>query len=117
MLTEGTGGHVRHAIRHDEELGLLGDLCRELVGLGIKARLRDALPGLTVTTDIPGVPLYVFVSESGRAFDWHNAEMRHPVDDAPGAARRIVAFVRHETVDSGYACPAAGTVTPAARSL
>jgi hypothetical protein len=93
---DGRSGHVRHAIRHDEELGLLGDLYRELVRLGAKVRLRDALPGLTVTTAVPGVPLYVFVSESGRFFDWHNAEMRHPVDDVPGTARRITAFLRHD---------------------
>jgi hypothetical protein len=94
--TEGAT-HMRHAIRHDEELRLLGDLYRELVCLGMKAGVRDALPGLTVTTDVPGVPLYVFVSESGRTFDWHNAAMRHPVDDTPGAARRIVAFLRGES--------------------
>lgn len=85
---------MRHAIRHEEELRLLGELCRELAGLGLNVGFRDALPGLTVTTDIPGVPLYVFVSESGTDFDWNNAAMRHPVDDAAGAARHIAAFLR-----------------------
>jgi hypothetical protein len=81
-------------MRYDEELRLLGELCRELAGLGLGVGFRDALPGLTVTTDIPGVPLYVFVSESGTDFDWHNAELRHPVTDVAGAARRIAAFLR-----------------------
>jgi hypothetical protein len=85
---------VRHAIRYDEELRLLGELYRELVGLGLRVGFRDALPGLTITTDIPGVPLYVFVTESGHDFDWNNAEMRHPVEDAAGAARRIAAFLQ-----------------------
>lgn len=84
---------MRHAIRYDEELRLLTDLCRELVGLGLAVGLRDALPGLSVSTDIPGVPLYVFVGESGTHFDWDNAAMRHPVEDPAGAARRIAAFV------------------------
>lgn len=85
---------MRHAIRHDEELRLLGDLCRELAGHGLGVAFRDALPGLSVTTGIPGVPLYVFVSESGTHFDWDNAAMRHPVHDAAGAARRIAEFLR-----------------------
>lgn len=89
---------MRHAIRYDEELRLLAELCRELVGLGLAVGLRDALPGLTVTTDIPGVPLYVFVSETGTHFDWNNAAMRHPVDDPVGAARRIAVFLRCDRV-------------------
>jgi hypothetical protein len=89
---------VRHAIRYDEELRLLGELCRELVKLGLNVGFRDALPGLTVTTDIPGVPLYVFVSESGTDFDWNNAEMRHPVQDAEGAALRIAVFLRDHSI-------------------
>ena len=87
---------MRHAIRHEDELRLLGELCRELVGLGLSVGFRDALPGLSVTTGIPGVPLYVFVSESGTDFDWNNAAMRHPVRDTAGAARRIAAFVREQ---------------------
>jgi hypothetical protein len=89
---------VRHAIRYDEELRLLGELHRELVGLGLRVGFREALPGLTITTDIPGVPLYVFVAESGHDFDWNNAEMRHPVADVAGAARRIAAFLREHSV-------------------
>jgi hypothetical protein len=93
---------VRHAIRYDEELRLLGELCRELVELGLKVGFRDALPGLTVTTDIPGVPLYVFVSESGTDFDWNNAAMRHPVQDAGGAALRIAAFLRDHSISERH---------------
>lgn len=93
---------MRHAIRYDEELRLLAELCRELADLGLTVGLRDALPGLTVSTDIPGVPLYVFVSETGTHFDWDNAAMRHPVGDIPGAARRIAAFLRgHEDRTAG----------------
>ncbi|GLY78659.1 hypothetical protein [Actinoallomurus iriomotensis] len=89
---------MRHAMRYDEELRLLGELHDELAGLGLNVGFREALPGLTVTTDVPGVPLYVFVSESGTDFDWHNAAMRHPVRDPAGAARRIAAFLReHRT--------------------
>lgn len=89
---------MRHAIRYEEELRLLGELCRELAKHELNVGFRDALPGLTVTTDIPGVPLYVFVSESGTDFDWNNAAMRHPVDDAAGAARRIAAFLREHRI-------------------
>jgi hypothetical protein len=87
---------VRHAIRHDEELLLLAALRRELVNLGLNVAFRDALPGLTVTTHIPGVPLYVFVTESGTDYDWNNAAMRHPVRDPAGAAARIASFVRDQ---------------------
>jgi hypothetical protein len=48
---------VRHAIRHEEELRLLGELYGELTGLGLNIGFRDVLPGLTVTTDVPGVPV------------------------------------------------------------
>jgi 8-oxo-dGTP pyrophosphatase MutT (NUDIX family) len=89
---------VRHAIRYDEELRLLRELYEELAARGLNVCFRDALPGLTVTTDVPGVPLYVFVSESGTDFDWHNAAMRHPVDDPAGAAVRIAAFLRRHRV-------------------
>jgi hypothetical protein len=54
------------------------------------------LPGLAVTTDVPGVPLYIFVSESGSYFDWRNAEMRHPVGDVVGAAKKVQGFLRRE---------------------
>jgi hypothetical protein len=97
---------VRHAIRYDEELRLLGELCRELVKLGLDVGFRDALPGLTVATDIPGVPLYIFVSESGRNFDWNNAAMRHSVEDAEGAALRIAAFVRDHSIAERCGHPA-----------
>lgn len=91
---------MRHAIRHDEEVRLLGELCGELVKLGLHVGFRDALPSLAVPTDVPGVPLYIFVSETGLNFDWHNAEMRHPITDPPGAAKRIAAFLRDSTCES-----------------
>ena len=89
---------MRHAIQHEEELRLLGELSGELGELGLNVGFRDALPGLTVPTDVPGVPLYVFVSESGTVFDWNNAAMRHPVQDAAGAARRIAEFLRDHRI-------------------
>jgi hypothetical protein len=88
---------VRHAIRHDQELLLLAALRGELVRLGLNVGFRSALPGLTVTTHIPGVPLYVFVTESGTHYDWNNAAMRHPVHDPAGAAARISIFLRELT--------------------
>ena len=85
---------MRHAIAHEEEIGLLERLSAELARLGVESDLRRSLPGLAVTTDVPGVPLYIFVSESGNYFDWRNAEMRHPVGDVTGTAKRIRRFLR-----------------------
>ncbi|MCO5997515.1 hypothetical protein [Actinoallomurus rhizosphaericola] len=87
---------MRHAIAHDEEVRLLERLSAELARLGVESDLRRSLPGLAVVTDVPGVPLYIFVSESGDHFDWRNAEMRHPVGDVTGAAERIHGFLRRE---------------------
>lgn len=95
------GRTVRYAIRYDEELWRLAELSQELVGLGLAVGLRKSLPGLSVSTAIPGVPLYVFVSETGTHFDWSNAAMRHPVDDVAGAARRIAAFLRDQERRTG----------------
>jgi hypothetical protein len=91
---------VRRGIAHEQEVRLLERLGAELARLGLETDLRRSLPGLAVSTDVPGVPLYIFVSESGAYFDWRNAEMRHPVGDFAGAARRIQGFLaRQEAFD------------------
>jgi hypothetical protein len=87
---------VRREISHDEEVRLLERLSAELARLGMESDLRRSLPGLAVTTDVPGVPLYIFVSESGTYFDWRNAQMRHPVGDVTGAAKKIGGFLSRE---------------------
>jgi hypothetical protein len=91
---------MRREIPHEEEVRLLERLGAELARRGVRTDLRRTLPGLAVSTGIPGVPLYIFVSESGAHFDWRNAEMRHPIGDVAGAAREIRAFLtRQETFD------------------
>jgi hypothetical protein len=76
------------------ELGLLAELRTALAGeQGIRSQVRDEVAGLAVETDIPAVYVWVFVGFSGRFFSWHNADRQHPVNDVPGAARRIAAQI------------------------
>lgn len=78
------------------ERELLAALSRELIGLGLGAGLRDAHPEaatLAVHTGAPGDVLWIAISRSGTHFIWNLADHRHPVNDVPGAARHIAAYL------------------------
>lgn len=85
-------------IDRDRELRLLFRLRGSLADLGLGVQLHEGLPGLMVATEIAGLHVWVFVSDSGRAFTWRRADSKHSVDDLPGAAGEIARFV---TAQSG----------------
>jgi hypothetical protein len=76
------------------ELRALATLCKELHLVGVGSELRDSLPGLAVRTSTPGVYVYVFISTTGQWFVWNTTVMQHPVSDAAGAAKQIMAFMK-----------------------
>jgi hypothetical protein len=77
------------------ELELLAELRVALVDEHeIRSEVHERLPGLAVETCTPALYVWVFVGYSGRFFSWHNADRQHPVNDVPGAARRIAAHIR-----------------------
>ena len=57
---------------------------------------------MAVTTKIPGVCLWVFVSFSNRYFSWAEANHQHPVNDIAGAARRIAGHVHPASAVRGH---------------
>lgn len=76
------------------ELELLAELRGALAEHEIRARVRDDVAGLAVSTAVPGVYVWVFVSFSGRYFSWTRGAHQHPVNDMAGAARRIATDVQ-----------------------
>ncbi|MFI0454008.1 hypothetical protein [Actinomadura sp. 6N118] len=92
-----------NGVKGDHELWLLGELCKALAQRGIVVQLRDAIPGLTVTTP-RGVSAYVVMN--GPRFTWWRVDNSHPVSDIDGAARRIAMFLRQgEQSGAGGARP------------
>lgn len=76
------------------EIELLAGLRAELTEYEVRSEVRENVAGLAVSTDVRGVFLWVFVGYSGRYFSWDQADRQHPVNDIPGAARRIAEQVR-----------------------
>jgi hypothetical protein len=75
------------------ELELLAELRGALSEHELQSEVRDEVCGLAVSTDAPGVFIWVFVSFSTRYFSWARENHQHPVNDIPGAARRIATHV------------------------
>ena len=65
----------------DRELGLIGDLCRELAKLGLSVSMSDARPAVVIRTSAR--PIWITVDSSGTHFEWTET---HPVVDLAGAA-------------------------------
>lgn len=76
------------------ELELLAELRAALAEQDVAADVHDEVSGLAVTTDTPGVVLWIFVNFSNRYFSWAEANHQHPVNDVAGAARRIAVHVQ-----------------------
>ena len=76
------------------ELELLSELRGALSEHEIRSEVREDVAGLAVTTDAPGVYLWVFVSFTGRFLSWARGNHQHPVNDMTGAARRLAAHVQ-----------------------
>ncbi|TDC57917.1 hypothetical protein E1281_03140 [Actinomadura sp. KC345] len=76
------------------EIELLAGLRAELTEYEVRSEVRENVAGLAVFTDVRGVFVWVFVSYSGRYFSWDQDGRQHPVNDMPGAARRIAEQVR-----------------------
>lgn len=83
------------------EMALLAELRAALAEHDIASDVREEVSGLAVTTDTPGVALWVFVSFGNRYFSWAEANHQHPVNDVPGAARRIAIHLRGFNVIGG----------------
>ena len=84
-------------IGKNEQLRLLGELCRSLAVLGVGVQMRDAVPSLTVSADqtpLASGGVRVLVDTSGTEFTWRPDDNRHPVSDIDGAARRIAECVQ-----------------------
>lgn len=83
------------------------ELCRalarsgSLTGLGVQ--MRDAIPRLELTTS-SGMVVDVRVEDDGDHFVWRPAMRRHPVDDVPGAARRLCDYL----AECGHRPPGGG---------
>ena len=76
------------------EIELLAGLRAELTEYEVRSDVREDVAGLAVFTDVRGVFVWLFVAYSGRYFSWDQAERQHPVNDIPGAARRLADQVR-----------------------
>ena len=76
-----------------EEADALIRLRDRLVGLGVKAELRDNNTALMVHRPDPGLPVWVFVGYGGAYYSWQNAEKRHPTNDPEGAANVLAEHV------------------------
>ncbi len=92
-----------HSLSRDDELRVLGDLCRALVRRGLCVQMRDAVPGLTVTR--PGgtsleVIGYVVVNRRKGEVSWWRIDNLHPVADLHGAAERITAFMNEPSASA-----------------
>lgn len=83
------------------ERELLAELRAALTEHEVTSEVHEEVAGLAVTTDTPGVFLWVFVSFSNRYFSWAEATHQHPVNDVAGAARRIATHVRGFRVVGG----------------
>jgi hypothetical protein len=75
-------------------LELLAELRGALTEHEVRSEVRADVGGLAVSTDAPGVYVWVFVSFSGRYFSWSQGNNQHPVNDVSGAARRITVHVK-----------------------
>jgi hypothetical protein len=76
------------------EIGLLAGLRAELTEYEIRSTVRDDVAGLAVFSGMGSIVVWVFVSYSERYFSWDRAKHQHPLNDVPGAARRIAEQVR-----------------------
>jgi hypothetical protein len=80
-----------------QELELLVELCRLLGKHGCGVEVRDAIPGLTVTSSpVSSANAEAYVVINGTRFTWWRVDSNHPVSDVEGAAQRIAAFLRRE---------------------
>ncbi|WP_141579365.1 hypothetical protein [Actinomadura sp. WMMA1423] len=82
------------------QIEILAGLRAELTEYEVRSEVREDVAGLAVCTDVRGVFVWVFVSYSGRYFSWNQADRQHPVNDIPGAARRIAEQVRPGEVEA-----------------
>ena len=76
------------------ELELLSELRGALSEHEIRSEVSEQVCGLAVSTEEPGIRLWVFVSFNTRYFSWTRATHQHPVSDMTGAARRIATHVK-----------------------
>ena len=90
MLFIATIAPEETSIDHNEEIGLLAILCRELAGLGLNVGMSDAKPALSVRQGRRDSRLWVSVSPTGEFFEWcRDSGDRHAAADPAGAALRI----------------------------
>ncbi|GAA2208434.1 hypothetical protein GCM10009850_038920 [Nonomuraea monospora] len=80
-------------IRQQENARKLVQLRDQLVGLGVRAELRENDSTLMVPRPEPGLPVWVVIEYAGTFYAWDNNHQRHPVHDLQGAALALVAVV------------------------
>ncbi|GAA4628683.1 hypothetical protein GCM10023196_046070 [Actinoallomurus vinaceus] len=86
----------------NRNLGILVELCRELIKLGVNVGLSDARPALSVRGDLISKKVWIEIDQSGESFVWRrNDQARHSVGDPAGAAAKIAEYVKGRDIDSG----------------
>ncbi|MFI6502017.1 hypothetical protein [Nonomuraea typhae] len=65
----------------------------QLDALGIGTSLRENNTLLLVWRTGPGLPVPVTVAGQGAYYSWKGSEMRHPADDAKGAAAALAKHI------------------------
>ncbi|MFI6537375.1 hypothetical protein ACIBHY_33330 [Nonomuraea sp. NPDC050547] len=65
----------------------------QLDAIGIDSNLRDNNSLLLVWRSGPGLPVAVTVAGQGAYYSWQESVMRHPADDATGAAAALAKYI------------------------
>jgi hypothetical protein len=86
----------------ERELGVLMELCRELVRLGVPVGMSDARPAVSVPGGLADRRIWIEVDASRNSFVWRGDDHeRHTVEDPAGAAARLAEYVKIRDAESG----------------
>ena len=86
----------------ERELGVLVELCRELVRLGVKVGMSDARPAVSIRGGLADRKIWIQVDASRNAFVWRRDDHeRHTVEDPAGAAARLAEYLEIRDAEPG----------------
>ncbi|WP_157246256.1 hypothetical protein [Nonomuraea typhae] len=91
-MNQSAAGLAADVLHWDEEQKLVR-LGLQLDAIGVDATLRDNNSLLLVWRSGPGLPVAVTVAGQGAYYSWQESEMRHPADDATGAAAALAKYI------------------------